>query len=128
MNNLPSVFPQTGLSTATNPSQMTDLSREEYLILKMNIKFISEIKDNIHLSRELLKKDISNFEAKSKVDLAKIHMSMNSIIENLTGEIDKIEIKLYELNSNIRDNLKKLNNNLKRLKDMCNDIYIKNNG
>ena len=114
-NNLSSGFPQTILSAATNPSQITDLSQDE--------KFISGIKDNIHLSTELLKKDISNFEAKSKENLIKIHKSMNSIIEDLTNEINKIdEMKLYELNSNIRDNLNKLNNNLKRLNDMCNDI------
>jgi hypothetical protein len=124
MNNLSSGFcSKTPLRTATNPSQITDLSQDEYLIVQMNIKFISGIKNIIHLSKELLKKDISNFEAKSKENLIKIHKSMNSIIEDLTNEINKIdEMKLYELNSNIRDNLNKLNNNLKRLNDMCNDI------
>lgn len=130
MNNLSSGFcpktplrPQTILSTATNPSQITDLSQDEYLIVKMNIKFISGIKDNIHLSKELLKKDISNFEAKSKEKLIRIHKSMNSNIKDLTNVIDNIDnTKLYELNSNIRENLNILNKNLNILNDMCNDI------
>ena len=130
MNNLSSGFcpktplrPQTILSTATNPSQITDLSQDEYLIVKMNIKFISGIKDNIHLSKELLKKDISNFEAKSKEKLIRIHKSMNSNIKDLTNVIDNIDnTKLYELNSNIRENLNILNKNLNILNNMCNDI------
>jgi len=127
MNNLSSGFcSKTPLRTATNPSQITDLSQDEYLIVQMNIKFISGIKNIIHLSKELLKKDISNFEAKSKEKLIRIHKSMNSNIKDLTNVIDNIDnTKLYELNSNIRENLNILNKNLNILNDMCIDIYQK---
>jgi hypothetical protein len=127
MNNLSSGFcSKTPLRTATNPSQITDLSQDEYLIVQMNIKFISGIKNIIHLSKELLKKDISNFEAKSKEKLIRIHKSMNSNIKDLTNVIDNIDnTKLYELNSNIRENLNIFNKNLNILNDMCIDIYQK---
>jgi|APSaa5957512535_1039671.scaffolds.fasta_scaffold200504_2 hypothetical protein len=99
--------------TAKNPSQIT----------QMNINFISGINKTIHLSKELLKKDISNFETNSKDKLIKIHESMYSIIEGLTNVIDTIDNT--KLTSTIRENLKLLNNNLKILNDMCNGLYKK---
>ena len=47
-------------------------------------------------------------------------------IKDLTNVIDNIDnTKLYELNSNIRENLNILNKNLNILNDMCIDIYQK---
>jgi hypothetical protein len=117
---------QTGLCCATKSYELTDLSQDEYAIMKINEKFLEDIKETISLSNKLITKDISNYKIKDKENLIKIHRSMNLIIDNLSNEIDKIDqMKLYDLNFNVRDNLTKLKVNLIKLKDMCNNIYQK---
>ena len=73
---------QTGLCCATKSYELTDLSQDEYAIMKINEKFLEDIKETISLSNKLITKDISNYKIKDKENLIKIHRSMNLIIDN----------------------------------------------
>ena len=120
------LYNQTTLSSFTNSSELTDLSQDEYAIMKMNEQFLLDIIETINLSKEILTKDTTNYDNKDKENLIKIHKSINLIINNLSNELEKIDkMKLYDLNYNVRDNLNKLKENLFKLNDMCNNIYKK---
>ena len=110
-------------SAKYSPSKMT-LSPTKGIANTNNL-FV-ERRTKMEPSNKLITKDISNYKIKDKENLIKIHRSMNLIIDNLSNEIDKIDqMKLYDLNFNVRDNLTKLKVNLIKLKDMCNNIYQK---
>tara|TARA_B100000902_G_scaffold389308_1_gene436249 strand:- start:1493 stop:1915 length:423 start_codon:yes stop_codon:yes gene_type:complete len=120
------LYNQTAISSFTNSSELTDLSQDDYAIMKMNEQFLLDIIETINLSKEILTKDTTNYDNTDKENLIKIHKSINSIINNLSNELEKIDkMKLYDLNYNVRDNLNKLKENLFKLNDMCNNIYKK---
>jgi len=110
--NMKNIFPK--YTEYVNNTQKNDDSE--------NKLFISNVKKTIDLSDKILETDISS--SNKKRELVKIKLSINKILFNLNPEVQKIEeIKKYNLDKKMKDNLEKLNGNLEKLNNMFNKLY-----
>ena len=119
MDKLSTDFSTQTVSSGGATVEITELTESSYV--RRNKRFISQLNETISSSNELLKEDISKH--KKKINLNKIIKSMETIIEQLNNEIDKIEeANVYKIDVLLKDNLKKLNGNLKKLNKMFSNI------
>jgi hypothetical protein len=126
MDKLPTDFStqtvSTDFSTQTISSDGSrpQIVQTESSYVKRNKRFIYELNETILSSNKLLKKDISKH--KKNINLNKIKTSMEKFIDQLNNEIDKIEDNGYTIDVLLKENLKKINVNLKKLNKMYSNI------